>query len=237
MSVINCKVKFLRQNGYDNLKEWVSNPENIYIGRAGVVFVKSSSENGKSEKKERFPKKSSIFANPFKVGKDGTRDEVLELYETWIRGKLGMERDEKCKGRRINSSNAKNPSEGSFRKKSKREKSKGSDNNISEIVSMRSSLMELKGCTLGCWCHPEACHGDVLLKLIGELSEKEKETEKGPKIDSNQKSHLGNHTSSKEKDTCKQTVPNKNDVEVPRSKDSGKKRKKLQQILNQRKKR
>merc|ERR1712232_583390 len=54
----------------------------------GVVFVKSSSENGKSEKKERFPKKSSIFANPFKVGKDGTRDEVLELYETWIRGKF-----------------------------------------------------------------------------------------------------------------------------------------------------
>lgn len=26
-------------------------------------------------------------------------------------------------------------------------------------------LHELKGKTLGCWCHPKACHGDVLLEL------------------------------------------------------------------------
>ena len=27
-------------------------------------------------------------------------------------------------------------------------------------------LHELKGKTLGCWCAPKACHGDVLVKLI-----------------------------------------------------------------------
>lgn len=27
------------------------------------------------------------------------------------------------------------------------------------------SLSELKGKTLGCWCSPEMCHGDVLVKL------------------------------------------------------------------------
>ena len=29
-------------------------------------------------------------------------------------------------------------------------------------------LPELKGKTLGCWCAPKSCHGDVLLKLIEE---------------------------------------------------------------------
>lgn len=26
-------------------------------------------------------------------------------------------------------------------------------------------LRELTGKTLGCWCHPKSCHGDVLVKL------------------------------------------------------------------------
>ena len=25
------------------------------------------------------------------------------------------------------------------------------------------SLLELKGKTLGCWCKPEDCHGDILV--------------------------------------------------------------------------
>ena len=31
---------------------------------------------------------------------------------------------------------------------------------------LMKDLHELKGKTLGCWCSPKACHGDVLLKLI-----------------------------------------------------------------------
>lgn len=31
-----------------------------------------------------------------------------------------------------------------------------------------ASLEELRGKTLGCWCKPEACHGDVLVELLGE---------------------------------------------------------------------
>jgi hypothetical protein len=31
---------------------------------------------------------------------------------------------------------------------------------------------ELSGKTLGCWCHPKACHGDVLVKLWHEMKEK-----------------------------------------------------------------
>ena len=29
---------------------------------------------------------------------------------------------------------------------------------------LMSSLEELKGKTLGCWCKPKACHGDILLR-------------------------------------------------------------------------
>lgn len=30
---------------------------------------------------------------------------------------------------------------------------------------LMAALPELKGKVLGCWCHPLACHGDVLAKL------------------------------------------------------------------------
>ena len=33
---------------------------------------------------------------------------------------------------------------------------------------------ELDGKNLGCWCHPEACHGDVLRKIIKEKKEGDK---------------------------------------------------------------
>lgn len=62
---------------------------------------------------------ASKWANPFVIGKDGTRDEVLAMYEEYI-----------------------------------------------ELVpELLAALHELEGKTLGCWCHPQKCHGDVLVKL------------------------------------------------------------------------
>lgn len=34
-----------------------------------------------------------------------------------------------------------------------------------------ADLHELKDKTLGCWCKPKPCHGDVLVKLIKQLEE------------------------------------------------------------------
>ena len=34
-------------------------------------------------------------------------------------------------------------------------------------------LSELEGKELGCWCHPERCHGDVLLEMLRERREEE----------------------------------------------------------------
>lgn len=84
MSVVNCKVQYIRPE-YSNLKEWVSDPQNVYVGRAGIVFVE---ENGL---KERFPKVASPFCNPFKVGKDGTLEEVVAKFRAYMVNRLDKE--------------------------------------------------------------------------------------------------------------------------------------------------
>ncbi len=39
-----------------------------------------------------------------------------------------------------------------------------------EAEHLQEELLSLKGKALGCWCKPEACHGDVLQRLIEEYS-------------------------------------------------------------------
>ena len=77
MDIVNCKVQYIRPE-YENLKDWMENENNVYIGRAGVVFID----------KKRFPTESSNFANPFKIGKDGTREDVIDKYKIYITKKL-----------------------------------------------------------------------------------------------------------------------------------------------------
>ncbi len=60
----------------------------------------------------------SKWHNPFVVGRDGTRDEVIVLYEEYLLTR----------------------------------------------PDLLAALSELKGQRLGCWCAPQACHGDVLAK-------------------------------------------------------------------------
>ena len=119
MSVVNVKVANIRKEGYRDLQTWMSNENNIYIGRAGIVFID----------KQRFPKEASPWANPFKVGEGKgkhTREEAVKLYEGFVRDRI---KDPKWK----------------------------------------EELLKLKGKNLGCWCSPEPCHGDVLMKIIEEL--------------------------------------------------------------------
>lgn len=77
MSVVNVKVKYIRPK-YNNLEEWMSDRNNVYIGRSGVVFINSI----------RFPKANSVWSNPFKIGRDGNRDDVILKYETYIKQKI-----------------------------------------------------------------------------------------------------------------------------------------------------
>ena len=83
-SVCNVKVKHIRPR-YENLKKWMEDPNNVYIGRKGVVCI-----DGK-----RFPEHDSPFANPFKI-KDTTegmseeeaKEDVIERYRTYIKDKI-----------------------------------------------------------------------------------------------------------------------------------------------------
>jgi hypothetical protein len=114
-TIVNVKVKNIRPTYY-TLYDWMQNPQHEYIGRGGIVFIN----------KERFPKKASTWANPFKVTTEG-RDKCLELYETWVRDKIKKEGTEELK--------------------------------------------KLKNKVLGCWCKPEKCHGDILIKILNEIEE------------------------------------------------------------------
>lgn len=82
MSVVNVKVDYIRKNGYNNLEEWCNDDNNVYIGRKGIVFI------SKGDKKERFPKQNSMWANPYKVTKECCVDEAVKLYEIYIRKKI-----------------------------------------------------------------------------------------------------------------------------------------------------
>lgn len=66
----------------------------------------------------------SKWGNPYKRGVDGTKSEVIKMYEAYVLS---------------------NP-------------------------SLMEDLYELKGKTLGCWCSPNACHGDVLVRLANQAN-------------------------------------------------------------------
>jgi predicted nucleic acid-binding Zn ribbon protein len=82
-------------------------PYDIYIGRYN----------------RRKGLKASKWANPFKIDKDGTREEVIKKYKQWF-----------------------------FTQ-----------------PDLVSSIPELKGKVLGCWCKPDSCHGDFLAELANKL--------------------------------------------------------------------
>jgi hypothetical protein len=59
------------------------------------------------------------WGNPYRIGPDGTREEVIEKFREWI----------------------------------------------STQPQLLARIGELRGRTLGCFCAPAACHGDVLAEL------------------------------------------------------------------------
>lgn len=82
----------------------------------------------KKEKFDVYIGRPSKWGNPFRIGRDGSRKDVIELYRQWA----------------LN-----NP-------------------------VLLNSLHELRGKTLGCWCKPLPCHGDVLVELVEQdLAEEE----------------------------------------------------------------
>lgn len=92
-TVVNVKFKNIHPE-YDNLEEWMKNPNHVYIGQPEHVCINQ----------ELFPKVESewfgsAWMNPYKRDKN-----VLVLYEVWLREKLereGMEEFMKLKGKKL----------------------------------------------------------------------------------------------------------------------------------------
>lgn len=74
----------------------------------------------KKESYDVYIGRPSKWGNPFKIGRDGTREEVISKYEAYV-----MSRPD-----------------------------------------LIEALEELQGKTLGCWCKPQACHGDILKVMV-----------------------------------------------------------------------
>lgn len=68
--------------------------------------------------------RTTAFGNPFIIGKDGTREEVIAKYRDYFRNRLL--KDPAC----------------------------------------RAAVEKLRDRILGCWCKPEACHGDIIKEWL-----------------------------------------------------------------------
>lgn len=79
----------------------------------------------KRERYDVFIGRPSPWGNRFKIGEDGTREEVIAKYREWL---------------------------------------------LSSAAGARllTWLPTLEGKLLGCFCAPEPCHGDVLVRLFKE---------------------------------------------------------------------
>lgn len=75
--------------------------------------------NKRKERYDVYIGRPSKWGNPFVVGIDGTREQVVAKYRDWIQTQ----------------------------------------------PHLLEALPELKGKVLGCYCSPQACHGDVLKEL------------------------------------------------------------------------
>jgi hypothetical protein len=84
-----------------------------------MIIEKTRVVHFKKEPYDVYIGRPSVWGNPYEIGKDGTRGEVIAKYKEYLLG---------------------NP----------------------ELMLL---LPMLKGRVLGCWCHPDACHGDVIAEL------------------------------------------------------------------------
>lgn len=95
-SIVCVSVKYTRPK-YKTLRDWMADPQNVYIGRKGTVFI---------TRRLAYPPKDSIWMNPFRVGVDGCQTTVLTKYRNYITekiesGKIPKTELEKLKGKTL----------------------------------------------------------------------------------------------------------------------------------------
>jgi hypothetical protein len=76
-TVVAVNVNKIRPK-YNNLREWLQDDNNVYIGRNGRIFITEDGE------KNIFHYPKSKWHNPYKPSKTLTLDEVLDLYSQYL---------------------------------------------------------------------------------------------------------------------------------------------------------
>jgi hypothetical protein len=77
----------------------------------------------KRNKHDVYIGRPSKWGNPYEIGRDGNREEVIAKYEKWL---------------------------------------------MTQPELLKDIKRDLKGKVLGCWCSPNACHGDILARIANE---------------------------------------------------------------------
>lgn len=117
----------------------------VYIGR-GRTITNRFSENLPTT----YGSTAVVFGNPFKVGGyGGSRDAVVELYRQLMLLRLGMLNPRRVPQRVM--------------------RARQDDAPAWTPEWWAERIRELDGKALGCWCAPQACHGDVLVELVERL--------------------------------------------------------------------
>lgn len=73
----SVKQKNLLLLGYENLEHWLNNPQNLYIGRRGRIFI------GSGIHKRVFYYPESKWANPYKL-REHPREDCIILYTQYL---------------------------------------------------------------------------------------------------------------------------------------------------------
>ena len=98
MTTTQClKVASLRKETGDpniNLKTWMSNPQNVYVGRRGRIFI------GSGDDKEIFHYPASKFANPYLLS-EYTLEESLMLYKDYLKSSGLIDQLEELRGKNL----------------------------------------------------------------------------------------------------------------------------------------
>lgn len=91
------KVNKLRLQGFKDLRDWMNNSQNLYVGRHGRIFI----TNPTTKEKEIFHYPQSKWANPYKVGKDYTLEESIAKYHKHLKNSGLLDDINELKGKRL----------------------------------------------------------------------------------------------------------------------------------------
>lgn len=103
MSRVCVKITELRREYGPNatLKSWMSDPDNVYCGRAGRVSIARFNASGSPKTREIFGYAKSEFANPFSLKEYSLEDSLLH-YRLYIVRRIALGLDlEKLRGKNL----------------------------------------------------------------------------------------------------------------------------------------